>query len=116
MSNDLTNLEESVAITEERKSMLDATRKRLWVDHRLTLHRDSVSAADLKAMIAHLEAAGMPAEATLRVDGTEGHTRMNALWSTQPSDRCVKCGGPDGFHDPACVIHPMDHQPSERES
>lgn len=31
---------------------------------------------------------------------------------TQPIDRCVKCGGPDGFHDPACVVHPMDHQPS----
>jgi hypothetical protein len=39
--------------------------------------------------------------------------RQHHYDGTQPSDRCVKCGGPDGFHDPACVIHPMDHQPSE---
>lgn len=37
------------------------------------------------------------------------------LTSTHSIDRCVKCGGPDGFHDPACVVHPMDHQPSEQE-
>ena len=34
---------------------------------------------------------------------------------THSIDRCVKCGGPDGFHDPACVVHPMDHQPTEQE-
>lgn len=45
----------------------------------------------------------------LRPDGTHG--RGCAL-SIEPTDRCVKCGGPDGFHDPACVIHPMDHQRS----
>ena len=30
--------------------------------------------------------------------------------------RCPKCGGPDPFHDPACVVHPdliQDHTNGE---
>lgn len=30
-----------------------------------------------------------------------------------PDDRCSKCGGPGGVHDPACVVHPMDQNPDE---
>lgn len=83
---DLTELDDALAITEERTSMLDMMRKRLTVDHSLTLHRDAVSAADVKTMIAHLVASGMPAEATLRVDSTTGHTRMHARWATAPAE------------------------------
>ena len=31
--------------------------------------------------------------------------------------RCPKCGGPDPFHDPACVVHPdltQDHNEQEQ--
>lgn len=79
-----------VRITEERREALNLKRRRLVVDHSLLLHRDSASADDLRAMIAHLEAAGMPGEATLKIDGDGNHTRMYATWSTEP----------DGFTDP----------------
>ena len=71
-------------LTEERKTELDLKRRRLVVDHSLVLHRDSASADDVRAMIAHLEAAGMPGHATLRVDGGRDHTRMWAQWHTEP--------------------------------
>ena len=37
------------------------------------------------------------------------------LEAHEPADpvRCPKCGGPDPFHDPACVVHPdliQDHE------
>ena len=37
----------------------------------------------------------------------------------EPGDlvRCPKCGGPDPFHDPACVVHPdliQDHNEQEQ--
>jgi len=72
-----------IEISEERAAMLDVMSKRLTVNHSLTLHRDSVSAADVGAMIAYLEQAGMPPTATLRIDGTVGHTRMYATWSEE---------------------------------
>lgn len=74
-------------LTEERKTELDLSR--LAVSHSLTLHRDSVSVADIKAMIRQLEAAGMPEHATLDVRAsTEAgkHTRLWATWHTEPSD------------------------------
>ncbi len=27
------------------------------------------------------------------------------------SSRCVKCGGPNPFHDPACIVHPESGDP-----
>lgn len=83
---DLAELEDRLAITETREAALELQRRRLTVNHSLTLHRDSVSAADVKEMIAYLESAGMPAEATLRVDGSGNHTRMYASWSSIPSE------------------------------
>lgn len=55
-----------------------------------------------------------------------GHARalaalLNArgLLAPESSDlvRCPKCGGPDPFHDPACVVHPdliQDHNEQEQ--
>lgn len=64
--------------------MLDVMNKRLVVDHSLVLHRDSVSAAGIRAMLDALTEAGMPDEATVKVDGADNHTRMYARWSTTP--------------------------------
>lgn len=83
-------LADDVRITEERREALNLERRRLVVDHSLLLHRDKASADDIRAMIAHLEAAGMPGVATLKIDGHANHTRMYATWSTEP----------DGFTDP----------------
>ena len=30
----------------------------------------------------------------------------------EPS-RCVKCGGPAPFHDPACIVHPGSGEPAQ---
>lgn len=72
---------ETYAVTEERKTMLDVMNKRMSLDHSIVLHRDSASAADVLAMIGQLQAAGMPLEATLQVDGNNHHTRVYARWS-----------------------------------
>ena len=80
---DLTEIAEDLLVTEERARALNLERTRLTVDHSLVLHRDSASAADVKAMIAHLEREGMPPEATLRVDGSDRHTRVYAQWCTE---------------------------------
>lgn len=81
---DLEELGEALLVTEERKQELSLSHKRMAVEHSLVLHRDSTSASDVKAMIAHLEREGMPDSATLRVDGgSERHTRMWAKWSTE---------------------------------
>jgi hypothetical protein len=77
-------LAEELTITEERREQLELDRRRLVVSHSLVLHRDKTSADDLKAMIRHLEAAGMPSVATLKIDGQGNHTRMYATWSTDP--------------------------------
>ena len=82
----LLSFAEVTDITEERKAMLDLMDKRLTVDHSIVLHRDSASAADFKAMIEHLEKAGMPLTATLKVDGSANHTRMYARWSEATDD------------------------------
>ena len=42
-----------------------------------------------------------------------------AACNSEPADpvRCPKCGGPDPFHDPACVVHPdliQDHNEQEQ--
>lgn len=80
-------LVDGVRITEERQEALNLERRRLVVDHSLLLHRDSASADDIRAMIRHLEDAGMPGTATLKMDGfSERHTRMHASWSTDPDD------------------------------
>lgn len=83
------------AITEERKAQLDLAGKRYAVDHSLTLHRDSVSVGDVKAMIRQLEAAGMPEYATLNVTTSTtsvGYTRLNARWHTVSADPDRKTG------------------------
>ena len=82
----LRELEAELVITEERTRALNLAHKRLTMSHSLVLHRDSVSAADIKAMIAHLEREGMPPEATLQVDGSKGHTRVYARWFTEVDD------------------------------
>jgi len=87
-------LADDLRITEERREALDLERRRHTVDHSLLLHRDSASADDLRRMIAHLEAAGMPDVATLKVDGSHRHTRMYARWSTDP-DGCTDPRGED---------------------
>ena len=84
MSDELKTLGDEIAVTEERSSMLDLMKKRLNISHTISLHRDSVSVSDVKAMLAHLERAGMPLTATLTVNGNAdgvGHTRMFAKWS-----------------------------------
>ena len=77
-------LSDEIAVTEERSSMLDLMKKRLNIGHTISLHRDSVSVSDVKAMLAHLERAGMPLTATLtvnsNVNGT-GHLHIFARWS-----------------------------------
>ena len=81
---DVDALSDEIAVTEERSSMLDLMKKRLNIGHTISLHRDGASAADVKAMIAHLEWSGMPLTATLTVNGNAdgvGHTRMFARWS-----------------------------------
>lgn len=91
-NDELAKLAEALLISEERQAEIDLDRKRLNVQHSLLLHRDKASAADVKAMIAHLERAGMPENASLSVDGTHrtgnnpGHTRMYATWSTEPDE------------------------------
>lgn len=82
-------LADGVRITEERQEALDLERRRLVVDHSLLLHRDKASAADIRAMIRHLEEAGMPDTATLKVDGGHEHTRMYATWATDPDGEPV---------------------------
>ena len=82
-------LADEVRITEERQEALDLERRRLVVDHSLLLHRDKASAADIRAMIRHLEEAGMPDTATLKVDGGHEHTRMYATWATDPDGEPV---------------------------
>lgn len=81
--SDIKSLAESLVIDEARSSQLALDARRIVIDHSLVLHRDKVSAKDLKEMIAHLEAAGMPETAALKVDGTDGHTRMYARWSVE---------------------------------
>ena len=85
----MTDITEAFDVTEERKAELELSRRRLVVNHSLTLHRDSVSVADIKAMIRHLEAAGMPEHATLDVRASSDagkHTRLWATWHTEPVD------------------------------
>ena len=84
--SELDQLADDVEITEERKAMLDRMHKRLTIDHSIVLHRDSASASDVKAMIEHLERAGMPLTATLQVDGNDNHTRVYARWSEVPGE------------------------------
>ena len=84
--SDLEDLGAEVTVTEERKAMLDLMKKRLAVDNSIVLHRDGASAADLKAMFAHMERAGMPLTATLKVDGADKHTRMYARWAEKTSE------------------------------
>lgn len=81
--SDIEALAASTAITEQRTAMLDLMRKRLTIDHSITLHRDAASAADVRAMLDHLERAGMPPEATLKVDVPDKHTRMWARWAEE---------------------------------
>lgn len=79
------DLAEKLMVSEERSAQLDIDRKRLSLDHSIVLHRDSASAADVLAMIEHLQKAGMPLTATLRMDGPDNHTRLWARWSEVPA-------------------------------
>lgn len=82
-------LGEELIITSERHEQLTLDRKRLAVDHGLTLHRDKASIKDLKAMIQLLEDQGAPENATIRVDGRfangtdKGHIRVHVSWKTE---------------------------------
>lgn len=84
--SDLTELAEALTLTEERKTEIELGRRRLVVNHSLTLHRDKDSADDIRAMLDHLAAAGMPGHATVKVDGSNNHTRIWATWHSEPTD------------------------------
>jgi hypothetical protein len=79
-------LADALTLTEERTSELDLGTRRLVVNHSLTVHRDKDSADDIRAMLDHLTAAGMPGHATVKVDGGQNHTRIWATWHTDPAD------------------------------
>lgn len=87
--SDIQELGEDLIISASRQEQLDLDRKRLSVDHSLTLHRDRASVKDLKAMIQLLEDQGAPEDATIRVDGQfatgkdKGHIRVSVTWSTE---------------------------------
>jgi len=82
--SDLNELADALTLTEERSNELDLARRRLVVKHSLTLHRDEGSADDVRAMLDHLTAAGMPGHATVKIDGAQNHTRIWATWHTEP--------------------------------
>ena len=82
--SDLNELADALTLTEERSNELDLARRRLVVNHSLTLHRDKGSADDVRAMLDHLAAAGMPGHATVKIDGAQNHTRIWATWHTEP--------------------------------
>lgn len=84
--NDLAGLGEALTITEHRAAMLKRMTNVLVVNHSLTIERESVSVRDFHEMIAYLEAAGMPQEATLAVEAREGRFRVYATWSTEPTE------------------------------
>jgi len=86
---DIQALADALTVTEERTAQIALDRKRCVFKHSLVLHRDSASARDVKAMIAHLEAAGMPPTATLKVDGDNNHTRVWAAWSEEANDEAL---------------------------
>lgn len=87
--DNIQDLGEELIISSERQEQLTLDRKRLAIDHRLTLHRDKASIKDLKAMIQLLEEQGAPENATIRVDGqfatneNSGHIRVNVSWKTE---------------------------------
>lgn len=103
-------LADDVRITEERREALNLERRRLVVDHSLLLHRDKASADDIRAMIAHLEAAGMPGVATLKMDGSHRHTRMYATWSTEPDGLTDPRGEEVDDEWPEVTEMPMDEE------
>ncbi|WP_349862633.1 hypothetical protein [Leifsonia sp. WHRI 6310E] len=104
-------LADDIAITEERTAMLDTMRKRLTIDHSIVLHRDSASAADIRTMLDHLAAAGMPPEATLKVDGTDNHTRMYARWATPTSNAPAAHEGRANVRPEPAAEHPLTDGP-----
>lgn len=80
-------------VTEERRAMLDLSRRRLTIEHSVHLHRDSQSIDDLRQMLDVLTDAGAPGEATVHVQKTDhaestsfvgrGHLRISAEWHTE---------------------------------
>ena len=80
-------------VTEERRAMLDLSRRRLTIEHSVHLHRDSQSIDDLRQMLDVLADAGAPGEATVHVQKTDhaasesfvgrGHLRICAEWWTE---------------------------------
>lgn len=80
-------------VTEERRAMLDLSRRRLTIEHSVHLHRDSQSIDDLRQMLDVLADAGAPGEATVHVQKTDhaesesfigrGHLRIYAAWHTE---------------------------------
>ena len=80
-------------VTEERRAMLDLSRRRLTIEHSVHLHRDSQSIDDLRQMLDVLADAGAPGEATVHVQKTDhaesesfigrGHLRVSAEWHTE---------------------------------
>ena len=80
-------------VTEERRAMLNLSRRRQRVEHSVHLHRDSQSLDDLRQMLDVLADAGAPGEATVHVQKTahaesgsfvgRGHLRICAQWWTE---------------------------------
>jgi len=75
---------EALTLTQARQEQLDLQRKRLAVNHSLTLHREGMSAADIRAMLDALTAAGMPETASIEVatHRETKHTRIHAHWAS----------------------------------
>ena len=79
-------------VTEERRTMLDLSHRRLTIEHSVHLHRDSQSIDDLRKMLDVLTGTGAPGEATVHVQKTDhtesgsfvgrGHLRICAKWWT----------------------------------
>ena len=80
-------------VTEERRAMLDLSRRRLTIEHSVHLHRDSQSINDLRQMLDVLADAGAPGEATVYVQKTsesfvgQGHLRICAEWWTEQEEK-----------------------------
>lgn len=79
-------------ISEERKAQLDSDKKRLHIEHSVSLHRDEQSIRDLRQMLELLVKAGAPEDATVHVQNTSesftggGHLRLYSRWKKAPND------------------------------
>ena len=76
-------------ISESRQAQLDLERRRLCVEHSVSMHRDKQSIRDLRQMLDLLIEAGAPEDATVHVQNTNeafagsGHLRVYTTWKTE---------------------------------